>query len=102
MVDPPTTERQAFLGGLRELGHVVGRNLVIEYRSAAWNRELLPELAAELVERARWRSSCSPRPSRAPIARSSWSSRRSKVFRRHSGSAPILTPLLMRADQILE
>ena len=51
LVDPPTAERQAFLDGLRELGYVVGRNIVIEYRSAGWNRELLPDLAAELVER---------------------------------------------------
>jgi len=51
MVDPPTPERQAFLDGLRELGYVVGRNIVIEYKSAAWNRELLPDLAAELVDR---------------------------------------------------
>jgi len=51
LVDPPTAERQAFLDGLRELGYVVGRNIAIEYRSAAWNRELLPDLAAELVDR---------------------------------------------------
>src|SRR5262249_60203890 len=36
--------------GLRELGYVVGQNIVVEYRSAAWNRELLPDLAAELVK----------------------------------------------------
>ena len=51
LVDPPTAERQAFLDGLREQGYVVGRTITIEYRSAAWNRELLPDLAAELVER---------------------------------------------------
>src|SRR5713101_7605455 len=50
LVDPPTAERQAFLDGLRELGYVVGQNIVIEYRSANWNRELLPDLAQELVE----------------------------------------------------
>ena len=49
LVDPPSAERAAFLDGLRELGYVVGQNLVIEYRSAEWNRELLPDLAAELV-----------------------------------------------------
>ena len=49
LADPPSGERAAFLDGLRELGYVAGRNVVIEYRSAAWNRELLPELAAELV-----------------------------------------------------
>ena len=51
LADPPTVERQAFLDGLREQGYVVGRTITIEYRSAAWNRELLPELAVELVER---------------------------------------------------
>jgi putative ABC transport system substrate-binding protein len=49
LVDPPSVERQAFLDGLRELGYVEGRNVVIEYRSAKWNRELLPDLAEELV-----------------------------------------------------
>lgn len=47
----PTPERQAFLDGLRELGWEEGRNLRIEYRSANWNRELLPDLADELVDR---------------------------------------------------
>lgn len=49
LVDPPSPERQAFLEGLRELGYVVGQNILIEYRSANWNRELLPDLAEELV-----------------------------------------------------
>jgi putative ABC transport system substrate-binding protein len=49
LANPPSAERAAFLDGLRELGYIVGQNVVIEYRSAAWNRELLPELAAELV-----------------------------------------------------
>jgi putative ABC transport system substrate-binding protein len=51
LADPPTAERQAFLDGLAELGYVAGRTIVVEYRSAAWNRELLPDLAAELVGR---------------------------------------------------
>ena len=51
LADPPSAERQAFLDGLRDLGYVVGRNIIIEYRSAAWNRELLPDLAAELIDR---------------------------------------------------
>ena len=50
LADPPSAERAAFLDGLRELGYIVGQNVVVEYRSAAWNRELLPELAAELVD----------------------------------------------------
>ena len=51
LADPPSAERQAFLDGLRDFGYVVGRSIIIEYRSAAWNRELLPDLAAELVDR---------------------------------------------------
>src|SRR6267143_515369 len=51
LVDPPSAERAAFLDGLRTLGYVLGKNIAIEYRSAAWNRELLPDLAAELVAR---------------------------------------------------
>src|SRR5207244_8271346 len=49
LADPPSAERQAFLEGLRDLGYVIGRTLLIEYRSAAWNRELLPDLASELI-----------------------------------------------------
>lgn len=39
----------AFRQGLRELGHIEGRNLVIEYRAAEGNAERLPDLAVELV-----------------------------------------------------
>ena len=38
-----------FTHGMRELGYVVGKNLVIEWRSAEGKSEHLPELAAELV-----------------------------------------------------
>ena len=41
--------REAFLQGLRGLGYVEGRNVVIEYRSAEGKPERLPALAAELV-----------------------------------------------------
>jgi len=41
--------REAFLQGLRDLGYVEGRNLVIEDRSAEGKFERLPTLAAELV-----------------------------------------------------
>jgi hypothetical protein len=34
----------------RPLLHCQRRNIRIEYRSAAWNRELLADLAAELVD----------------------------------------------------
>ncbi len=40
---------EAFRQGLRDLGYVEGRNLVIEYRSAEGKPERLPALAAELV-----------------------------------------------------
>jgi len=49
LTDPPSPERAAFLEGLRELGYVEGKTVAIEYRSAAWNAELLPDLAEELV-----------------------------------------------------
>jgi len=40
---------EAFLQGLRDLGYVEGRNVVIEYRSAEGKAERFPALAAELV-----------------------------------------------------
>ena len=40
----------AFLKGMRELGYVEGKNLVIEWRFADGKLERLPDLAAELVQ----------------------------------------------------
>ena len=40
---------EAFRQGLRDLGYVEGRNVVIEYRDAEAKPERLPALAAELV-----------------------------------------------------
>jgi len=40
---------EAFLQGLQDLGYVVGRNVVIEYRDPEGKYERLPVLAAELV-----------------------------------------------------
>src|SRR5262249_53445058 len=40
---------EAFLQGLRDLGYVEGRNILIEFRTTGGKSKLLPELAAELV-----------------------------------------------------
>jgi ABC-type uncharacterized transport system substrate-binding protein len=45
----PPNPQDPFRQGLRDLGYVEGRNLVIEYRSAEGKYERLPALAAELV-----------------------------------------------------
>ena len=48
----PTTNparTEAFRQGLRELGYVEGKNIVIEWRSAEGKSERVPALAAELV-----------------------------------------------------
>jgi putative tryptophan/tyrosine transport system substrate-binding protein len=45
----PPASHEAFLEGLRALGYVEGRNVVIEYRDAEGKLERLPALVAELV-----------------------------------------------------
>jgi len=45
----PIRQREAFEGGLRDLGWIAGANIVIEYRYAEGRPERLPALAAELV-----------------------------------------------------
>ena len=48
---PPATEPYTgFVQGMRELGYIEGKNLVIEWRYADGKYERLPSLAAELVK----------------------------------------------------
>ena len=45
----PSPVSEAFVGGLRELGYIEGRNIAIEYRHGEGKFDRLPELAAEVV-----------------------------------------------------
>ncbi len=49
---PATTQRayRAFWQGLRELGYIEGRNILVEYRYAAGKPDRLHELANELID----------------------------------------------------
>ena len=46
---PNPVDREAFLQGLRDLGYIEGKNLVVEYRDAQGHPERFPALAAELA-----------------------------------------------------
>src|ERR1700745_1529563 len=41
---------EAFRQGLRSLGYIEGKNILLEYRSAEGNEERIPGLVAELVQ----------------------------------------------------
>jgi putative ABC transport system substrate-binding protein len=47
--DPTSPRIKAFQQGLRELGYIEGKNIIVEYRFAEGNPERFPDLVAELV-----------------------------------------------------
>src|SRR5438093_6499694 len=46
---PPNANLDAFIQGLRELGYIEGKDILVEYRFAEGKADRLPELARELV-----------------------------------------------------
>ena len=47
---PENVNDAAFLRGLRDLGYIEGKNILVEYRSIEGNRDRIPSLVAELVQ----------------------------------------------------
>jgi putative ABC transport system substrate-binding protein len=45
----PSPVSEAFVGGLRDLGYIEGRNIAVEYRHGEGMFDRLPDLAAEMV-----------------------------------------------------
>ncbi len=57
---------QAFQQGLRDLGYIEGKNILIEYRYIEGKADRIPSLVAELVQLkvdvlVAWISGCDPR-----------------------------------------
>ena len=48
-VSSPDSLTEAFRQGLRQLGYIEGRNIVIDYRFTAGQEQRLPEIVAELA-----------------------------------------------------
>jgi len=46
---PPSARTEAFRKGLRDLGYIEGKNIILEWRFAEGKLDRLPDLAAELV-----------------------------------------------------
>ena len=46
----PGPQAEAFRQGLRDLGYVEGKNMVVEYRYAEGKMDRIPSLVAELVQ----------------------------------------------------
>jgi hypothetical protein len=62
---PENTNYAAFLRGLRDLGYIEGKNILVEYRSMEGNRDRIPSLMAELGATA-GRYPCLPKRTNDP------------------------------------
>jgi len=80
----------SFWQGMRELGYIDGKTMVVERRSADGDFARLPALAAELAGRHRVVLSDAPTPRRSQVSRrrASLSTMRQYVGGRETGSPP--------------